>query len=186
MKKITLNLLAFFVTVLLWQVNAQTFDGGSGNISDNQCPINNAFDATSTAVGNIGTAVGDFQIAKLDLDISHTWDGDLQIRLESPSGQILDLSVENGGSGDNYTETVFQDGGDDITFASAPFTGTYQPEEGTFASTFAGEDANGVWALQVCDGASGDSGAVNSFFPIKTNGWSLTAISISIISVIEV
>ena len=40
------------------------------------------------------------------LNISHTWDGDLEINLVSPSGVSLDLSSNNGGSSNNYTDTV--------------------------------------------------------------------------------
>jgi len=69
----------------------------------------------------------------------------------------------NGGSSDNYTNTVFQDGGADINTATGPFTGTFQPEGGTFASTFAGESINGNWTLLVTDTFSGDSGTLLSY-----------------------
>ena len=102
----------------------------------------------------------------MTLDISHTWDGDLEINLVSPSGVSLDLSSNNGSLGDNYTNTVFQDGAPSITTGSAPFTGTFSAEGGSMATTFAGEDVNGNWSLNICDGASGDTGGVNS--------WSIT------------
>jgi len=67
------------------------------------------------------------------MDITHTFDGDLDIKLIAPSGTELFLAEGIGGSGDNFTGTVFMDGNDPINTGSAPFTGTYQPQGGTLA-----------------------------------------------------
>jgi hypothetical protein len=71
--------------------------------------------------------------------------------------------MRNGGSGDNYTNTIFADGGDDITSADAPFDGTFEPEGGTFAAAFDGESISGDWILRVTDNAFGDGGTLDSF-----------------------
>jgi subtilisin-like proprotein convertase family protein len=110
--------------------------------------------------GAIGT---DYVVESVELDITHTWDGDLTIDLISPAGTLLNLSANNGGSGDNYTDTVFQDGGADITGGSTPFTGVWAPQGGDFASTFDGEDINGDWTLRVTDGVGGDDGTLDNF-----------------------
>jgi hypothetical protein len=99
----------------------------------------------------------------VELDITHTWDSDITINLTSPTGTVLVLSDRNGGLDDNYTDTVFADGGDDITTGTAPFTGTFEPEGGTFADTFAGEEITGDWVLSVVDGFQGDDGTLNAF-----------------------
>ncbi len=99
---------------------------------------------------------------EIEISITHTWDGDLDIFVESPTGTVVELSTDNGSSGDNYTNTVFDDDASTaITDGSAPFTGTYSPE-GTL-SDFDGEDGNGTWTLQVTDDVSPDAGSITEF-----------------------
>ena len=163
MKKIILTLFSVFVAAA-FSVNAQTtLTGSTGAIPDNACPTLTSFTATMGESGLVGT---DWEISNVTIDISHTWDGDLSINLVSPSGASLNLSQFNGGSLNNYTNTVFVDGAPSITTGSAPFTGQFSPEGGTFASTFDGETAAGLWLLAICDDASGDLGTLNS--------WSIT------------
>ena len=163
MKKIILTLFSVFVAAA-FSVNAQTtLTGSTGAIPDNACPTLTSFTATMGESGLVGT---DWEISNVTIDISHTWDGDLSINLVSPSGASLNLSQFNGGSLNNYTNTVFVDGAPSITTGSAPFTGQFSPEGGTFASTFDGETVSGDWLLAVCDDAGGDLGTVNS--------WSIT------------
>lgn len=101
-------------------------------------------------------------IGSVELDLDHTFDGDLEIDLVSPAGTRLSLSDNNGGAGDDYENTTFMDGGDDITVASAPFSGVYQPDGGTFASTFGGESIMGTWRLEIEDIFAGDGGFFGS------------------------
>ena len=154
-------------TVNSWSISfydgTTTHNGSVGAIPDNGCPVDTSFTASTTNTGTLGS---EWVIDNVTLDITHTWDGDLDIRLSSPSGTVLSLSNENGGSGDNYTNTVFVDGGAPITSGSAPFTGSFEPEGGTFAATFGGEAVGGDWTLLVCDEFFGDTGSVNS--------WSIT------------
>ncbi len=119
--------------------------------------------ANVSATGTIGAAAGDYTLDSVEINLTHTWDSDLDITLVSPMGTSLDLSSDNGGSGDNYTNTVFMDGAPLITTGAAPFTGTFQAEGGTFATTFAGEPINGNWTLSICDDTGGDSGTLLSY-----------------------
>src|SRR4029450_327651 len=72
---------------------------------------------------------------KVQLDITHTWDEDIQFYLVAPGGDILAgeyvmLSSFHGGAGDNYRGTIFDDTASlSITQGSAPFAGSYRPEE---------------------------------------------------------
>ena len=116
--------------------------------------------ATMGATGTIGT---DWEISSVDLDITHTFDADLVIDLIAPDGTTLNLSHRNGGGSNNYTNTVFMDGGASIVGASAPFTGTFEPQGGTFAGAFAGTSVMGDWRLVICDQLSGDHGTLNDF-----------------------
>jgi subtilisin-like proprotein convertase family protein len=119
--------------------------------------------ANVSATGNIGVGAGDYTLDSVELNLTHTWDADLDITLVSPSGTSLNLSSDNGGSGDNYTNTVFMDGAPSITTGTAPFTGTFQAQGGTFAATFAGEPINGNWTLSICDDSGGDGGNLLSY-----------------------
>ena len=173
MKKITFTLFALLVTTFSWQISAQlvTFCGagnpqpvpptGTGGPSCENGPTNSG--AFVTQVGIIGTGPNEYSIDNVSLDITHTWDGDLQITLVSPSGTTLDLSNSNGGSGDNYTNTIFQDGNPNIITGSPPFSGTFEAQAGTFAATFAGEPINGNWTLSICDNAGEDTGTLNNY-----------------------
>ncbi|PQB04025.1 proprotein convertase P-domain-containing protein [Aureitalea marina] len=134
-------------------------DGGDTQTAD--CA--NAPNLVPVDVDAIGFVGMDAEIENVEITITHTWVSDLQIFLVSPSGTELLLSANNGGSDDNYVATVFEDGAPSIVGASAPFTGTFSPEGGTFADTFMGENVGGTWNLKVCDGAFGDTGQIVSF-----------------------
>ncbi len=105
------------------------------------------------------------EVVSVQTDISHTYDGDLLIQLEFYDNTYI-LSNQNGGSGDNYTNTVFTNTATtNITAGSAPFNSSYIPENllPNFAQNF---NPNGTWRLHVYDLAGGDIGTINS--------WSIT------------
>ena len=169
-------------TIMCFGLNAQTYDfnvtqsdisnanpgtnavgffcgGGLGVMSADVTNV--AFQCPSGDL--LGTTIGDVVIDNVTVDITHVWNGDIDIFLVAPSGASIVLAENNGGSSDNYTNTVFMDGGDNINAAGAPYTGTYQPEGGSFAGNLAGEEAEGSWSVQVCDDFSfGDDGNINS------------------------
>jgi subtilisin-like proprotein convertase family protein len=110
-------------------------------------------------------------------NITHTWDADLDIYLIAPDNTRVELSTGNGGSGDNYINTVFDDeAAVSITEGTAPFTGSFKPEGSL--SVLDGKNAQGVWALEVTDHATGDTGTLNSWsitftYPAQSCGPSL-------------
>jgi subtilisin-like proprotein convertase family protein len=134
-----------------------------------------------TGVGILG---GCATIEQVDINLNHTWCGDIGILLIGPGGQFIDLSTSNGGSGDNYTNTVFSDNAPDfVTSGAPPFTGTFRPEgrattlnnpysnalplgTATFANTFNGTNADGNWTLYINDYVAADIGLLIS--------WSIT------------
>ena len=98
----------------------------------------------------------------VDVNITHTWDGDLALALISPSGTRVDLSLHHGGSADNYTATVFDDNAaTPIASGAAPFTGSFRPEQAL--STMAGENISGTWELFVADQGAPDTGTIDSW-----------------------
>jgi len=107
----------------------------------------------------------DFPITDVNvtIDITHTWNADLDITLTSPNGTVVELTSDNGGTaGQNYTATVFdQEATASITAGSSPFTGTFIPEGDL--STIYGELSGGDWLLTVVDDANQDGGTINNF-----------------------
>jgi subtilisin-like proprotein convertase family protein len=94
--------------------------------------------------------------------IVHTYDADLDIYIRHPDSTDVELSTDNGGSGDNYTNTRFDDeAATSIVDGSAPFTGSFRPE-GSLA-TLDGKAANGTWTLRIYDDAGSDTGTLNSW-----------------------
>jgi len=137
------------------------FEGATGPLEDNTdgppC-ASNEFVVTVSGVGGITGS-----LERVNMDITHTFTGDLDISLTSPSGTTINLSYDNGGSGQDYMNTIFTDNGLDglITAAAAPFNGCYIPEQAL--STFDGETLDGDWILSVCDDAVNDVGTLNSW-----------------------
>jgi subtilisin-like proprotein convertase family protein len=116
--------------------------------------------------------LGEVVITDLDvrINLTHTDDSDLRISLSSPAATTIDLSDENGGSGADYIDTVFDDEADTaIGAGSAPFTGTFIPDAPL--STFDGEAPDGTWQLSISDIAGGDSGTFNNWDLIFTVDW---------------
>ena len=86
--------------------------------------------------------------------------GELTLRLISPDGTANVLSSHNGGFGANYGNdcspsgrTTFDDAAaTPITSGSAPFAGSFRPQESL--SVFAGKygtNVNGIWLLEIVD-----------------------------------
>jgi subtilisin-like proprotein convertase family protein len=107
-------------------------------------------------------------ICDLDVlvDIRHPSAVDLQLSLQGPGGQSIMLSVgdpyEQYSEGQDYDSTVFDDEATvRIQDAMAPFSGSFQPLHALAA--FDGQDAYGIWQLQVLDMCYGHRGILDSF-----------------------
>jgi subtilisin-like proprotein convertase family protein len=101
------------------------------------------------------------------LNITHTYTGDLDIFLIGPDGTRVELTSDNGGSGNDFVDTIFDDEATTaITSGSAPFTGRFRPE-GSLA-TLDGLSAAGTWTLEVTDDAGADQGQLVDWTLILT------------------
>ena len=135
--------------------------------------------------GTSGTTFSDLNVLPSNLEaitnvtvsmfITHTFDGDLHISLDSPIDTNVVLSANNGGSGDDYgsgcgpgvnvsdgmnPNSVFDDlAATPITSGAPPFVGTWQPQG--MLSDFDGEDATGTWTLIINDVFNGDDGILH-------------------------
>jgi len=99
------------------------------------------------------------------LSITHPYDGDVDIYLIGPDLTQIALSLDHGSTGDNYTNTTFDDeAGTPIASGTPPFTGSFQPDQAL--SAFDLGSALGNWTLKVADDAGGDTGTLDA--------WSIT------------
>ncbi|MEI6165524.1 MAG: S8 family serine peptidase, partial [Planctomycetota bacterium] len=103
----------------------------------------------------------------VQLDISHTWDSDLEATLIAPDGTAILLFSRNGSAGDNFTNTVFDSKAATLISAGvAPFTGRFQPLQ-SLAPLY-NKSVQGTWQLQIRDLVSADAGTLNTFALIFT------------------
>ncbi len=97
------------------------------------------------------------------IDITHTYDADLDISLIAPSGDTMDLTSDNGSFGDNYTNSCFTtDAVNLVTGGSAPFTGDWIPESPF--STIYGSQIEGDWILMIVDDTNLDTGTLHNWY----------------------
>jgi subtilisin family serine protease/subtilisin-like proprotein convertase family protein len=97
----------------------------------------------------------------VQLNITHTYDSDLVVRLTGPGGQAVTLIDRRGGSGHDFAGTTLADSAvAGLSAGRAPFLGSFRPERPLAA--FAGTNARGTWTLTVGDEAPGDVGTLNA------------------------
>jgi subtilisin-like proprotein convertase family protein/subtilisin family serine protease len=96
------------------------------------------------------------------LDITHTWDADLDVFLTSPDGTRVELFSGVGGSDDNFEQTRLDDeAAESIMNGVAPFTGSYRPMGRL--SDLDGLEITGTWTLEITDNFGGDIGTLNAW-----------------------
>jgi len=84
------------------------------------------------------------------INMFHVNNGDLEIKLVAPDNSEVILSNMNGGTGDNFTNTIFDDdAATSIASGSAPFTGSFLPDGDL--NDFNGLSSVGDWKLVVTD-----------------------------------
>jgi subtilisin-like proprotein convertase family protein len=134
------------------ETNTYTYGGADVPIPDN---------GTITVDLNVPDT-GTLSDIDVHFDAAHSWVEDLDVYLESPAGTRVLLVADEGGNGDNFSGTIFDDEATQtIVGASAPFTGRFQPE-GSLAD-FGGESINGTWKLEVTDDEAGIVGTITNF-----------------------
>lgn len=133
----------------------------SGNIVDS---TNCATTVTRTFV--VGTS---YILSDVDLGIllSHTYRSDLRITLQSPSGTVVSVMTNTGGSGDNLNDRFDDEAAaaiashnatvtDPTTPAPPPYSHSFRPTAALTA--FDGQNALGTWTMVICDSAAQDTG----------------------------
>lgn len=150
-----------FTTIILiafsFVSKAQTFSWtGYNHIADETTitvPIN---------VSGLATAINDnFGVAHICLNITHSYDADLIVKLQSPTGTVVNLIQNSGGSGNNFFGTCLGMDGVSFLIANPPYAGLFFPA-GEINSFNNGQNPNGVWTLIVTDVSAPDTGYISS------------------------
>ncbi|MEU6987240.1 M28 family metallopeptidase [Streptomyces sp. NPDC046324] len=105
------------------------------NTADVSIPDNGA--AVTSTVNVTGITGNAPSTLKVDVNIVHTYRGDLVVDLVAPDGSVYNLHNRSGGSADNLVQT--------------------------YTVNASSEVANGAWKLRAQDRASADTGYINSF-----------------------
>ncbi|MEU6948045.1 M28 family metallopeptidase [Streptomyces sp. NPDC046316] len=105
------------------------------NAADVSIPDNGA--AVTSTVNVTGITGNAPSTLKVDVNIVHTYRGDLVVDLVAPDGSVYNLHNRSGGSADNIVQT--------------------------YTVNASSEVANGAWKLRAQDRASADTGYINSF-----------------------
>tara|TARA_B100000768_G_C11277327_1_gene376607 strand:+ start:194 stop:3127 length:2934 start_codon:yes stop_codon:yes gene_type:complete len=91
------------------------------------------------------------------LNIEHTWDADLEVKLIAPDATEIILFEDIGSNGDNFTNTILDDDASTvISDEEAPYTGSFSPVGNL--SDLNGLMSGGDWTLYINDDANGDGG----------------------------
>ncbi len=89
----------------------------------------------------------------VQINMVNSVDGSMVLYLIAPDGTMVLLSDMEGGAGQGFQNTVFDDNaGGAVANGQAPFTGSYKPE--TPLAALSGKNALGTWKLLVIDHAT--------------------------------
>jgi len=169
-------------TINLTATNSSNFTKSFTNNTAVSIPDNSTTGATSnidvTGLPNSLTGA----TVTVTLSINHTYNDDLEVYLLKPGGSIttaltgsqlfnnvagssITLTSDNGGSGANYSGTIFTDAASsNITTINNSninnISGSYRPEQAF--STLNG-NPNGTWSLKVFDDLGNDTGSLISW-----------------------
>ncbi|MEM6347732.1 MAG: proprotein convertase P-domain-containing protein [Bacteroidota bacterium] len=121
---------------------------------------------TSTIVVTENGFIEDLNLRNLNID--HTWVGDLVITLTSPQNkevilldQISCVSEDIRADFDDQSPLTYADLINDCPFANPAINGAYQPLQSL--SNFNGDQMQGIWTLTVIDNELGDGGTINGW-----------------------
>ncbi|MFL5734906.1 MAG: proprotein convertase P-domain-containing protein [Chloroflexia bacterium] len=120
---------------------------------------------TATVQVTVSGAIGDINV--VGINISHTHDSDLTIKLVSPAGTVVTLIGRVCLTSQGFSDISLDDAAEfEIGYSCPPVPGgTYRPGgvgAGTLA-TFNGEASAGTWSLVISDAALRDVGSLNAW-----------------------
>ena len=124
-----------------------TLDVGRYSYIATDVPAAIVDNTTTTSYIEVSDAycIGDID---LELDITHTFIGDLIVEVTSPEGTVVRLHDRSGGSADDMHMYYDEEGGD-------------LPEGPGMLSDWEGEIVTGTWTMTVSDNAGADQGSLD-------------------------
>ena len=140
-------------------------------------PVTIADLATATSSLTLSGGGLAIQEVRVTTAIRHTFAADIDMTLTSPSGTVVTLTTDNGGSNDNvFNGTLWFDKanpGGQVPYTTNDglvtdqayvnlVTATPLVPEGAL-SAFMGENPNGNWTLSITDDLAGDTGTLDSW-----------------------
>jgi autotransporter-associated beta strand protein len=145
-------------TVFLDQNNNGVLDSGTSTLPSGNVNQSIPYGSVTSSQSASGIA-GDITKVTVTLNANQSWDSDLTATLISPEGTQVQLFSDVGGSGQNFTNTTFNDAASTlIASGTAPFTGSFQPQQPL--SALIGQNPNGTWQLQIVCDFPGDVGTL--------------------------
>ncbi|MEM7575370.1 MAG: reprolysin-like metallopeptidase [Bacteroidota bacterium] len=150
--------------VSLWRSGSFT-TGDCYVYASTAAPVNIPNDAPPTLVEMSLSIPDNGQIDDLDLyqlDISHTWIGDLEVSLISPDNTTA-LILDRPCTREDDIFSSFNDESPLANFPCPPTLGEFYQSASDPLSVFDGEEINGQWILRVDDLANQDGGSLNAF-----------------------
>ena len=162
-------------TVYYWRIRSDNSQCGTGNTSvvnsfetapcyyytsSGNVPIDDGAPDDYTSTIDIPNSGDITDIDLINLDITHTWVGDLQVQLQSPEGTTRTMFTYDCGDSDDVLLS-FDD--DAATAVDCPrnMGDKVRPEE-TLAA-FDDESFGGTWTLLIRDDANQDGGSLNAW-----------------------
>ena len=142
------NILFSIAAVLSLQISAQSFNAiVNTEIPDDGTDI--SFDIEVSGLPDVIDTL--FGLETVCLNLDHTWDSDLEVKLIAPDGTTFLLFSGIGGDGDNFNFTCLNKYADNnITSGVAPYSGEYIPM-GDMGLVNNGQNPNGTWTLHIYD-----------------------------------
>lgn len=139
----------------------------SGGVNSSSVSFDNS---TQNRVINVSGFAGLLVGVKCTVILNHSWGSDIDLYLQSPNGQIIELSTDNGGTSSTSFNVLFDDTAslNITTWTGGNISGSYRPEGSlapsggvtpniTTMSGFNGYSPNGNWTLIARDDAGGDT-----------------------------
>ncbi|HZV69455.1 MAG TPA: CotH kinase family protein [Saprospiraceae bacterium] len=127
---------------------AQTFSGTGGIINDDNTLSDFVIEVDGLTPDIL---TPDHGLVNVCINVIHTWDADLDIRLIAPDGTNIMLSSSLGADGDNYENTCFDMfASEHIINGFAPFTSGFKPFT-PLGNVNNGSSGNGRWTLRIFD-----------------------------------
>ena len=130
--------------IMNFQIGTGIAQGADASVSPGTAIPDNTTITSDIVVS--GTGMNVTASINFDVNISHTYIGDLEVSVESPNGTIVILHDNTGA------------GADDII---GNYPGDLTPAGSL--SGFLGEPLDGTWTLSITDSAGGDTGTLNSW-----------------------